>query len=87
MIGFALLPGSLIATVLGGWIGRLSDRLGNRVMIQWATLTMAIGFLLISTFVGLSPFLIVAVFILVYLGYSSIQSGVSSFLKYSLLKK
>lgn len=78
-IGLALLPGSLMATLLGGWLGKLSDRFGNQVMIRWATLAMAIGFFLISTFVGLSPLLIAGMFILVYLGYSGIQSGVTSF--------
>jgi DHA2 family metal-tetracycline-proton antiporter-like MFS transporter len=79
VIGLTVLPGAIVATLLGGWVGKLSDRFGNRIVIGWATLTMAAGFLLISSLIGSSPIVIVGVFILVYLGFSSIQSGVSSF--------
>ncbi|GED16997.1 MFS transporter [Aneurinibacillus migulanus] len=87
VIGLVLFPGSMMAALLGSRIGRLSDKYGSAVIIKWASLSMALGFVALSTFIGISPVGIACMLVVVYLGFSSIQSALASFVSRPLERK
>lgn len=84
MIGFVLFPGAITAAFLGSIAGKLSDRYGDVVVIQGALFLMILGFWMISTLVGHLPIIVALFFTFVYVGYSSIQASLASFVSKTL---
>lgn len=77
-IGLVFFPGAMIAALLGTRAGRLSDRYGSHVILRWAAIMMAMGFLTISSLISVSVIWISVTLIFIFLGFSSIQASLAS---------
>jgi DHA2 family metal-tetracycline-proton antiporter-like MFS transporter len=83
-IGLAFFPGAMLAAILSTRAGKLSDRYGSPVVIRWSVLMMGLGFLSISLLVGVSVVWISLAVVFTFLGFSSIQASLASFIASTL---
>ncbi len=76
-IGLVMFPGAMTAAVSGTIGGRFVDRKGS-IPVVYAGMTLLItGFILLSTFAGLEPWVITLNLVLCYMGFSLLQSSVA----------
>ncbi|MCQ4086719.1 MFS transporter [Saccharibacillus sp. JS10] len=73
MIGIVMLPSALITAFLGKKGGKLADEKGNGTLLYIASTLLIVGFLCLSSVVGLSPIWIAVFLILGVLGQSFMQ--------------
>ncbi|MEX2414896.1 MAG: MFS transporter [Paenibacillaceae bacterium] len=83
-IGLVFFPGAMIAALLGTRAGKLSDRYGSQVVLRWAAIMMAMGFLTISSLISVSVMWISVTLIFIFLGFSSIQASLASYIASTL---
>ncbi len=83
-IGMVFFPGAMIAAILGMRAGKLSDTYGSMVVLKWAAIMMAAGFLAISSLISVSVIWISVTLILIFLGFSSIQASLASYMASTL---
>ncbi|WP_044640275.1 MFS transporter [Risungbinella massiliensis] len=83
-IGLVLFPGAILSAFLGSTAGKWSDHFGSPTVIRMSSLLMLVGYLLFSTFVGVSPIFSAIFFLLVYVGFSSNQSALSNYTSQNL---
>lgn len=79
LIGLVLFPGSMAAALLGSKAGKLSDRYGSSPVIRGGASIMVVGFLLLSTVIGVSAVWIAVILVAVYVGFASVQSALGNF--------
>jgi DHA2 family metal-tetracycline-proton antiporter-like MFS transporter len=75
MIGLTMFPGAMCAALVGTYGGRLADRRGAPLVFSLGVGSLVLGFLLLSSFAGMSHWLIAGVLVITYSGFSFIQSS------------
>lgn len=86
-IGIVMLPSSLMAALLGRQGGKLADDKGNRFLVFTAAALLIIGFLSLSSVVGMSPVFIAIFLIFGILGQSFMQIAMSNTVSRTLSKE
>ena len=77
LLGFALVPAAIATALLGRLGGALADRKGHLFLYFLATSQLAVSFMLMSTFAGMSPVLIAVVLIFGNVGQSFLSISLS----------
>jgi DHA2 family metal-tetracycline-proton antiporter-like MFS transporter len=83
-IGLVIFPGAMSAFLLGALGGRLSDRRGSKFVFYMGSAVMVTGFFLLSTFAGHQPWTISIILVVVYAGFSFLQSSLPHTVSISL---
>ncbi|WP_375163063.1 MFS transporter [Paenibacillus sp. SC116] len=86
-IGFVLTPAALAAALLGRKGGKLADEHGNSALIKTASLLMLLCFMLLSTFVGISPYAIAIILMLGNVGQTFMSIGMSNTISRTLTRE
>ncbi|WP_217561445.1 MFS transporter [Paenibacillus sp. GbtcB18] len=86
-IGMVMLPSALMAAFLGRWGGKLADEKGNPILVYTAAALLIIGFICLSSVVGMSPVLIAIFLIFGVLGQSFMQIAMSNTVSRTLSKE
>lgn len=76
-IGLVMFPGAMIAAVSGTIGGRFVDRIGSTPVVYTGMTLLMAGFILLSTFAGLQPWVIALNMILCYMGFSLLQPSIA----------
>ncbi|MBP3963022.1 MFS transporter [Paenibacillus lignilyticus] len=77
-IGMVMLPSALVAAFLGRGGGKLADDKGNPFLVYTAASLLIIGFICLSSIVGMSPVYIAIFLIFSVLGQSFMQIAMSN---------
>lgn len=77
LIGMVMFPGALSAAVLGVVAGKLSDRKGSVPVVQTGQALLILGFFLLSTLAGGSPWAVSLNLVVCYAGFSFLQSSLA----------
>ncbi|MEF2245546.1 MFS transporter [Paenibacillus sp. IITD108] len=85
-IGFVLFPAALCASMLGRRGGRIADERGNGFLVMLAGSSMLLCFLLLSSFVGASPYVIAIILISGNIGLTFMQIAMSNTISRTLSK-
>jgi DHA2 family metal-tetracycline-proton antiporter-like MFS transporter len=83
-IGFVLFPGAVCAALIGGFVGRLTDRIGSRPVVYLALALMVSGFFLLSTFIGNAAWMISIVLIITYIAFPFLQTSTATLISATL---
>jgi DHA2 family metal-tetracycline-proton antiporter-like MFS transporter len=75
-IGLVMFPGAMLGAISGTMGGRFVDRRGSAPVVYTAMALLMSGFLLLSTFAGLRPWVISLNLILCYMGFSLFQTSI-----------
>ncbi|WP_405081394.1 MFS transporter [Paenibacillus chitinolyticus] len=86
-IGMVMLPSALMAAFLGRRGGKLADEKGNPILVYTAAALLIIGFICLSSVVGMSPVFIAIFLIFGVLGQSFMQIAMSSTVSRTLSKE
>ncbi|OME92945.1 MULTISPECIES: MFS transporter [Paenibacillus] len=86
-IGFVMVPGAIVTAMLGGRGGKLADTKGTRYLFYIASTLLLVCFALLSTFAGISPFLIALFLIFGNVGQMFMQISLSKTISLSLPKE
>ncbi|WP_054028099.1 MFS transporter [Bacillus sp. FJAT-28004] len=86
-IGFVLFPAAIASAIMGRKGGRLADERGNFVLVSFATLLIFSCFALLSTFVGVSPYVIAIILIAGNVGQTFMQIAMSNTISRTLSKE
>lgn len=84
LIGLVLLPGALLSALLGKYGGMLADRNGTRSVLKLGTLLMGIGFLALSTVVGMPVWMIAICLLFVEVAYIFMQPALANWISQNL---
>nr|WP_285868008.1 MFS transporter [Mesobacillus maritimus] len=84
LIGLTLFPGAIAAAYTGKWAGILNDLWGSQQVIFLAFSLMALGFFLLSTFIGTAAWVISIIVIISYIAFPFIQTGTASLISSTL---
>ncbi|OEH85308.1 hypothetical protein BHU72_04225 [Desulfuribacillus stibiiarsenatis] len=77
-IGLVLFPGAMSASVMGAISGRIADRVGSIPVVYAGMSLLFISLLLLSFFAGSLPIVITSILLILYIGFSFIQSSLSN---------
>ncbi|MBH5319543.1 MFS transporter [Paenibacillus sp. GSMTC-2017] len=86
-IGFILVPAALASAIMGRIGGKLADKRGNYRLVFISSLLIFLCFSLLSTFVGISVFLIATILILGNVGQTFMQIAMSNTVSRTLAKE
>lgn len=86
-IGFAMVPGAVVTAFLGRTGGRLADTKGTSFLFYAASTLLLAGFILLSSFAGVSPFWIALFLIFGNVGQMFMQVSLSKTVSLSLPKE
>lgn len=86
-IGFVLFPAAIIAAMLGRKGGKLADERGNNFLFTVASFMMFLCFALLSSFVGVSPYVIAVILIAGNVGQTFMQVAMSNTISRTLAKE
>ncbi|MEC0245855.1 MFS transporter [Paenibacillus chitinolyticus] len=86
-IGMVMLPSALMAAFLGRRGGKLADEKGNPILVYTAAALLIIGFICLSSVVGMSPVFIAIFLIFGVLGQSFMQIAMSNTVSRTLSKE
>ena len=86
-IGLVMLPSAIVAAILGRRGGRLADEKGNPFLLYTAAALLIIGFICLSSVVGMSPVFIALFLIFGVLGQSFMQIAMSNTVSRALPKE
>lgn len=86
-IGFVMVPGAVAAAILGGRGGKLADTKGTRYLFYTASTLLLLCFALLSTFAGVSPYLIALILVFGNVGQIFMQISLSKTISLSLPKE
>ncbi|MBW1782319.1 MAG: MFS transporter, partial [Deltaproteobacteria bacterium] len=76
-IGLAMFPGAMVGAISGTLGGRIVDSRGSTPVVYTAMALLMAGFLLLSTFAGLRPWVTALNLILCYMGFSLFQTSIA----------
>jgi len=77
-IGWILFPGAISAVVFGPIGGGLADKKGNNFVVTVGISLLTISLLLISSLLGFNAWLLSAALVLMYIGFSFIQTALAN---------
>jgi len=86
-IGFVLVPAAIASAIMGRKGGRLADDRGNFALVFVASILLFLAFSLLSTFIGLSAYLIAIILILGNVGQTFMQIAMSNTISRTLSKE
>ncbi|WP_079909706.1 MFS transporter [Paenibacillus sp. 32352] len=86
-IGMVMLPSAIMAAILGRRGGKLADEKGNPFLVYTAAALLIIGFVCLSSVVGMSPVFIAIFLIFGVLGQSFMQIAMSNTVSRALPKE
>lgn len=86
-IGFVLVPAAIAAATLGRVGGKLADERGNSTLFSIAAALLVLCFILTSTFVGISPYVIALLLIMGQVGQTFMQIAMSNTISRTLSKE
>ena len=86
-IGFVMVPGAVVAAILGGRGGKLADTKGTRYLFYTASTLLLLCFALLSTFAGVSPYLIALILVFGNVGQIFMQISLSKTISLSAPKE
>ncbi|RXT03828.1 MFS transporter [Ammoniphilus sp. CFH 90114] len=86
-IGLTMFPGAMSAAVFGTISGRLADRIGSVPIVKAGIGILMIGYLLLSTFAGSHQWVMAAILVICYLGFSGIQSSLANTVSHTLSRE
>ncbi|WP_372660715.1 MFS transporter [Cohnella sp.] len=86
-IGLVMFPAAIAAALMGRKGGKLADEKGNPFLVYTATLFIFICYVLLSTFVGVSPFIIMLLLIFGNVGQIFMQIAVINTISRTLSKE
>lgn len=78
LIGLTLFPGAMAAALSGKWAGLLTDLRGSKQVVFLAFTLMITGFLLLSTFIGSSAWVIGIVVMISYIAFPFLQTATAT---------
>lgn len=84
IVGYVMVPAALASAIFGRKGGRLADERGNLFLIYLSTALQFTCYLLLSTLIGQSPFIIALVLILGYVGQAFTGIGLSNTISQTL---
>lgn len=87
LIGIVMSPAALVAALLGRRGGQLADEKGNPFLVYTAATLLIIGFICLSSVVGMSPVLIAIFLIFAVLGQSFMLIAMSNTVSQTLSKE
>lgn len=87
IIGFVMFPAAITSALMGRRGGRLADEKGNSFLVYLAISLSFTCFILLSVFVGLSPYLIVFLLIFGNIGQTFMQIAMSNTISRTLAKE
>ncbi|MCY8235186.1 MFS transporter [Priestia endophytica] len=85
--GLVMFPGAVLAALLGRKGGKLADQKGNGFVAYTALLCFFLGYGVLSIIAGSSPYLIMVVLLLAYVGQTFIQIALGNTVSRSLPKE
>jgi DHA2 family metal-tetracycline-proton antiporter-like MFS transporter len=85
--GLVMFPGAVLAALLGRTGGKLADQKGNGFVAYTALLCFFLGYGILSIVAGSSPYLIMFVLLLAYVGQTFIQIALGNTVSRSLPKE
>lgn len=86
-IGFVLFPAAIASALLGRKGGKLADERGNRFLMSVAASLMLTCYALLSTFVGVQPYMIAVILIAGNIGQTFMQITMSNTISRTLSKE
>lgn len=86
-IGLVLFPAALVSAMLGRKGGKLADERGNTFLLSAASFMMFLCFALLSSFVGVSPYVIAVILIAGNVGQTFMQIAMSNTISRTLEKE
>lgn len=86
-IGLVLFPATIVSAMLGRKGGKLADERGNPFLMSIASFMMLLCFALLSSFVGVSPYVIAVILIAGNVGQTFMQITMSNTLSRTLAKE
>lgn len=85
--GLIIFPGAILSVLASRRIGKTIDRFGNDLLMIYAPWLLTVAALLFATLAGLSFYAILAIYMLMSLGFTAITSSVSNELSRILPKE
>ncbi|MDQ0064033.1 MFS transporter [Paenibacillus harenae] len=76
--GLIIFPGSLLAMILSRLVGKMIDRYGNRLIIQYIPLLVLASVVLFALFAVRSSWAILFIYMMMSIGFTFISSSVSN---------
>lgn len=86
-IGFVLFPAAIASAIMGRRGGKLADERGNFTLVSIAALLIFSCFVLLSTFIGVSPYVIALILIAGNVGQTFMQIAMSNTISRTLPKE
>ena len=86
-IGFVLVPAAIASAIMGRKGGRVADTRGNFVLVFIASVFIFLAFSLLSTFIGVSAFVIALILIFGNVGQTFMQISMSNTISQTLSKE
>lgn len=86
-IGFVLFPAAIASALMGRKGGKLADDRGNYTLVFIASLLIFICFALLSTFIGVPPYIIAIILIMGNVGQTFMQVAMSNTISRTLPKE
>ena len=77
-IGLVMFPGAMSAAVMGTVTGRIADKKGSVPVVYAGLFLLITGYFLLSTFAGAFSIAITFILLLIYVGFSCIQSSMAN---------
>jgi len=87
MIGLVMFPAALSSALMGRKGGKLADKKGNLLLVHTATSLLFVCYILLSSFVGSSPLLIIIFLIFGNLGQTFMSIALSNTISRTLTKE
>ncbi|ADK03756.1 TPA: MFS transporter [Bacillus anthracis] len=86
-IGFVLVPAAIASAIMGRKGGRVADTRGNFALVFIASVFIFLAFSLLSTFIGISAFVIALILIFGNVGQTFMQISMSNTISQTLSKE
>lgn len=86
-IGFVLVPAAIASAIMGRKGGKLADTRGNSALVFVASVLISLTFSLLSTFIGVSAYIIAFILILGNVGQTFMQISMSNTISQTLSKE
>lgn len=76
--GFLIFPGAILSAIVSNQVGKIIDKFGNRLLIRAGHLLLILATLLFAFFSHLSPYAVMAIYMVMGMGVTSLTASVSN---------